>query len=311
MLAGLIVMVTTLGAPVGVPPADAPNIALSTSVVSRVGDQLWSRWSQTPFVINLLTEQGSVMINGPSTTPRPVFLPNVQATTYIGGIPTIVIGEPQFVHAATPARWSVTLLHEHFHQWQDAWPDYHRAVESLGLAHGDVTGRWMVSYPFAYAEPRVNAAYRTMANALADALGVHESGRIRSAITAYLHARDAFKTTLRADDYRYFAFQCWQEGAARYTEIAVARAAAKVHATDPKFLSDEDARALSDDAEAMFAHTVYRLRTAALSQDRRLAFYGVGAGEALLLDVVAPGWQMRYLSPELDLSRFFELALPG
>jgi len=61
----------------------------------------------------------------------------------------------------------------------------------------------------------------------------------------------------------------------------------------------------------MFAHTVYRLRTAALSQDRRLAFYGVGAGEALLLDVVAPGWQMRYLSTELDLSRFFETALPG
>ena len=58
MLAAAVTAVS--GAP---PPADARNIALSMQIVQRVGDALWSGWSTTPFQIDLLTQNGPVLVN--------------------------------------------------------------------------------------------------------------------------------------------------------------------------------------------------------------------------------------------------------
>jgi hypothetical protein len=97
------------------------------------------------------------------------------------------------------------------------------------------------------------------------------------------------------------AFQCWQEGVARYTEIAVARLAEKTHATDPQFLSDDEAAALSQDAGATYARVVKRLDSGSLKDDERDSFYALGAGEAMMLDAVHPGWRLSYLDPRMDL----------
>ena len=42
---------------------------------------------------------------------------------------------------------------------------------------------------------------------------------------AYLEKRKKFRSLLKADEYKYFAFQLWQEGIARYTEIRLAELA--------------------------------------------------------------------------------------
>lgn len=290
------------------PPPDAANIAVSTAIVERVGDSIWPGWAKTPFPIELLTQDGPVLVNVDKPFTPPKFPTDLEATLILDSGPIIVIGEPRFTQAATPVRWSVTLLHEHFHEWQDDWPGYQQAVTALNLAHGDKDGMWMLNYAFPYADPRVDAQYTTMANALADALQAMRTPQFSGDVRRYVEARDAFRQMLSAGDYKYFAFQCWQEGVARYTEIRVAQYAASAHASDPSFLNDAQAAELEQDSARTYVSVVKRLRDVPLATDKRIDFYAVGAGEALLLDQTAPGWQKKYLDPRMDLGALFPRA---
>jgi hypothetical protein len=287
--------------------ADRRNIDLSMRIIARIGDKLWPAWSKTPFDIAVITANGAVLVNVDKPVPVPSVPPSIEATFPLSdGIPTIVIGEPQSTSANTPIRWSVILMHEHFHQWQDSWAEYQTDVKKLNLAPpNDQDGMWMLNYPFPYTRARVDAAYTMMAHALADALTSIGSSAFASRAHSYLVARAAFKQTLEAADYRYFAFQCWQEGVARYTEIAAARLASKEHAQDPSFLSDQESRDLADDATQTYDGVVKRLQTRSLYYDQRIDFYAVGAGEALLLDEIHPGWRQQYLDAHMDLAIFF------
>jgi hypothetical protein len=52
------------GSPKAAPDAgDLTNIDLSMRVVAGVGDSTWPNWSKTPFVVDLLTSNGPVMVN--------------------------------------------------------------------------------------------------------------------------------------------------------------------------------------------------------------------------------------------------------
>lgn len=286
---------------------DRRNIALSTAIVQRVGDRLWPTWSKTPFAIDLLTAGGPVAINFPKPFPAPSFPKQLEATFPLGnGVPTIVIGEPQFTAAKTPIRWSVTLLHEHFHQWQYSWPQYQAGIRALDLApKGSSSGMWMLDYPFPYKDARIDRVYSRLAAGLAAAVQAIGTPHFSAEAAAYVSERKAFKAALKPSDYRYFAFQCWQEGVARYTEIAVARLAAETHARESDFLTQAQADGLAHDSRSTY-HTVLRqLRTASLAQDRRLNFYAVGAAEALVLDRLAAGWRLRYLDKRMDLGDLF------
>lgn len=288
-------------------PEDSRNIALSTSIAQRIGDSIWPDWSKTPFQIDLLTQDGPVLVNVPKPFTPPKFPKDVEATLVLNTGPIIVIGEPKFTQADTPIRWSVILLHEHFHEWQYGWPGYQAAVDGLHLSNDSKSAMWMLNYAFPYADPKVDAAYAAMANALADALEAMRTPQFGDDVNHYLQAREAFVQLLKPNDYKYFAFQCWQEGVARYTEIRVAQYAANAHAADPSFLTDAQAAGLLQDSASTYASVAKRLRKVPLAEDKRVNFYAVGAGEALLLDQVAPGWQQRYLDPRMDLRVFFPL----
>ena len=62
----------------------------------------------------------------------------------------IVIGQAEDTDSKTSTPWLIVLMHEHFHQLQDEQPGFSEAAESLGLAHGDKTGMWMLNYSFTY-----------------------------------------------------------------------------------------------------------------------------------------------------------------
>ena len=298
-------IVAAAGGPAPSPsPADRENIALGMQIATRVGDRLWPQWSQTPFVIDLLTADGPVMVNADTPDPAPAFPTNLEATFPLSnGVPTIVIGEPQFTQAKTPVRWTVTLLHEHFHQWQWKWPAYQSAVKQLALAPpGDNNAMWMLNYPFPYSDPAVDSAYTVMARALSNALKAVGSGAFRRRAATFASARIAFQHALKPADYRYFAFQCWQEGVARYTEIAIARLAASAHRDDPAFLTDVQSHALAADADATYSRLLRRLDGADLKGDERVNFYALGAGEALVLDELHPEWRSQYLDARMDLA---------
>lgn len=301
----IVSVITFAAAMASASPEDLQNVSLSKAIVQRVGDRLWPGWSATRFAIDLLTQDGPVLIDAAQPFTPPKFPRDLEATLILEGTPFIVIGEPKFMQAASPVRWSVTLLHEHFHQWQYSWPAYDASVKALGLARGSQDAMWMLNYAFPYDDVRVDAAYGDLSRALADALEAMQTTGFAGALQRYKTARASFKEILRPEDYRYFAFQCWQEGTARYTEMEIAELAAGEHERDPRFLSDAQAAALEQDAARTYAGVLKRLRTIPLREDKRIDFYAVGAGEALLLDRIAPAWHGRYLNPGMDLSAFF------
>jgi hypothetical protein len=284
-------------------PEDRANIDIAQAVVQRVGDSLWPNWSKTPFVVALVTSSGPVFVNGPTPDPMPSFAPDLEATFPIDGTPTIVIGTPAEVQA-TPVRWQVTLMHEHFHQWQQTWPAYFPDVRDLGLAGDDKTGMWMLNYRFPYQDAATGDAYGRLANRLASAVDAIGKPEFADDAKAYVEARARFRSMLKPNDYRYFAFQCWQEGVARYTEIAVARAAAAEHRRDRGFLSDAQAKAFEDDAAATESRVEHRLRSIPLKEGERSDFYALGAGESLLLDQLDPVWRANYLDARMDLGAY-------
>jgi hypothetical protein len=284
-------------------PQDSANIALATQILNTVGNSIWPNWTSAPFRIDLLTADGPAELNFAKPVPAPSFPPNLEATfPWDDGVPTIVIGQPQFTQAKTPTRWAVTLLHEHFHQWQDAWPQYFSSVAALDLASPGDNGMWMLNYRFPYIDSDVGQSYAAMAQQLRTAIVAPDS----SSTGRFVSTLANFESTLSPKDRTYFNFQCWQEGVARYTEYEVARAAADAHAKNPAFLTNEQASSLNADATATYAGILRELnKSDALLEDKRVAFYAFGAGEAILLDRIDPGWHEKYLDPRLDLSIFF------
>ncbi len=297
--------------------ADTRSVLEARDIARTIGDTLWPNWSKTPFIIDLLTPSYELLL-GTASVPKgftkPVsgavyrkrtFPASLQATfPAFNAVPVIVIGEQPLTASKTPTRWLVTLLHEHFHQWQYSWPAYGDAVDALRLANGDTTGMWMLNYAFPYGSPAIAAHYAGVAARLAVTVKAAGTPRFSVALREYRAARSAWQASLRPNDYRYFAFVCWQEGVARYTEYRAAQVAAYAHAARSTFLTAAQARRLRLDSKETYAGILHELQTASLSKAQRVAFYAFGAGEALLLDRVAPHWHRHYLNARMDLGIF-------
>jgi hypothetical protein len=183
----------------------------------------------------------------------------------------------------------LTLLHEHFHQWQYSQPWYYPGVARLGLSGGDSTGMWMLNYPFPYDSLPVGAAVRRLALSLRSALDP-ESG---SGLQPVLRAREALRAQLSAADYRYLEFQLWQEGVARYVEYRAANlASSRKHTGDFVGLPDYQpyAAAAADRRRGLLRE----LQQTDLQRNRRVSFYPIGAAIALLLDRMGQEWKEAY-----------------
>ncbi len=200
------------------------------------------------------------------------------------GVPTIVVGTP----AATGRNrvdWVVVLVHEHFHQHQQSWPEYAALTLALDLHDGDRTGMWMLNYPFPYDGDEHGQRFARLAEAAAAALAARSTDEFAQARSAWLDARRAFTERLTEADRRYFEFQLWQEGVARFVELEAAIAWSE-HPAD----------------EASVATVLAeQLRSADLSRDRRVAFYPLGAAESYLLTHTDPGWHADYFDGRLAL----------
>jgi hypothetical protein len=279
------------------PRADLARIAEARRLAGQLADSLWPGWGRTAFPILLVGDSAEFLIGHPRPTSdfvalgydavlrseirtRPRGFPPTFLATFpaVGGMPTIVIGSAERT-GKSPAGWVLTLLHEHFHQWQFSRPDYYAGVAALDLAGGDTTGQWMLDYAFPYQSAAVQRAMRGLAVALSRALDVPAATR-GAALTGVRQARDTLRGLLEPADYRYFEFQLWQEGVARYIEYAAAAAAG----------GELDAGA----AGRRPGDLRRELAQIDLERQERTAFYPLGAALALLLDATAPGWKEAY-----------------
>jgi hypothetical protein len=304
----------------GVPTQDRVRIAEAFAVVDELGEKIWRGWSDAPRAVLLVTRDREYLVHHPYPTGdftrvgydsllqsdvytrERVYDPKLLATfPAVAGVPTIVIGQPQNTNASHSTRWVMTLLHEHFHQWQLSQPGYYDAVNGLGLARGDTTGMWMLNYDFPYETREVEVAFSYLCRSAAVAVKTSSEASVRE----YLAAKGRFRQLLDADDYAYFSFQIWQEGIARYTEVRLAESAGVSYRPTHRFESLEDFRPFARDAEETRAHLLSELSRVSLADSRRVAFYHIGAAEALLLDRVNSRWQADYFSRKFFTDNYF------
>ncbi len=127
----------------------------------------------------------------------------------------------------------------------------------------------------------------------------------QASVAEYLAAKGRFRRLLDADDYAYFSFQIWQEGIARYTEVRLAESAGMSYRPTLRFENLEDFRPFARDAEETRTHLLTELLRVSLADSRRVAFYHLGAAEALLLDRVNPQWQADYFNRKFFTDKYF------
>jgi hypothetical protein len=168
---------------------------------------------------------------------------------------------------------------------------------------------WMLNFPFPYDSALVQARFTAFAHSLDTVLTSRSGAELErdslgrdSLAHAVTAARGQLRAAVSAEDDRYLAFQIWQEGVARYTELQVARFAAA-----PGYAPSEAFRALPDYTEyaaaaAAIEHGIRTgLRNVDLGRSKRVAFYPVGAATALVLDAADPGWRVRYFAERFSL----------
>ncbi len=311
------------------PPADANlpipdriRLAEAFRIAQQFQNKVWEGWNKAPFAVLLVNPTGEFLVGHRRPTSdfepfvydtilqtgilyrRGRFPENAVATfPAVGGLPTIVIGQPEAVSKSS-AEWVTSLLHEHFHQLQMSQPDYFAAVDSLDLARGDKTGQWMINYPFPYDSVRIDSAFAELGRLLLEALRTFDAERTVK-VLAYLEARKRFQELLPVADYKYFSFQLWQEGVARYTELKMADLAARLYKPTERFRALLDFTSFGVVADSLRSELVSELADLSLKKIRRIGFYTLGAGEALLLDRVNPAWQKRYFNEKFFLEKYF------
>jgi hypothetical protein len=312
------------GAPPAIPDADRVRIAEAFRLADALGNRVWPGWDKAPFAVLLVTPEHEFLIRHPKPSDDfaplgddPVVKhkvwfrkrrhPTQFLATFpaVGGVPTVVIGQPENTEAKTSTRWVITLLHEHFHQLQYSQLRYYADVEGLGLARGDQTGMWMLNYPFPYTSPEVRDHFAAMCRSLAGALKARPRPDFPDRLASYVEAREKFRSTLKADDYKYFAFQVWQEGAARYTEYRLAELAAAGYEPSEEFRGLRDYTPFGEVARAILSAAEKEMESVRLDQAKRTVVYNFGAAECLVLDRANPGWRKRYFEDKFSLDKHF------
>jgi hypothetical protein len=301
---------------------DRVRLAEAFRIGETLGNQIWAGWNKAPFAVLLVTPETEFLIRHPKPSADFTLIsydPLLQSNVYyrkrtqpqnllatfpiVGGIPTIVIGQAENTAKRTSTPWVVTMLHEHFHQLQYSQPDYYSQVDALGLSRGDQSGMWMLNYPFPYDWPEMKEHFSLLSRLLADALQARNNSEFAAKLSAYRRQRDELEKTLSPDDYRYFSFQMWQEGIARYTEYHIAKLAAGRYRPGKAFRALKDYKPFAEVAEQIKSGILNELTT---GQHKRVAFYALGASEGLLLDRANPRWRQRYFAEKFYLDKYFD-----
>jgi hypothetical protein len=303
---------------------DRVRLAEAFRIGETLGETLWEHWNKAPFAVLLVTPDYEYLIRHPKASAdftligydallksqlyyrKRTHSPTLLATfPAVGGISTIVIGQAENTSAKTSTHWVATILHEHFHQLQNSQPTYYRDVDLLNLARGDQTGMWMLNYPFPYDSPEVKQQFNALSRLLAETLETRRKAEFSARLNTYLKARREFEKRLGEDDYRYFSFQVWQEGMARYTEYRIAELAARTYKPSTAFRALKDYKTFKEVAATIRSGILKELHTLQLGEYQRVAFLPLGAGEGLLLDRNNPVWRQRYFAEKFYVDKYF------
>jgi len=160
---------------------------------------------------------------------------------------------------------------------------------------------WMLNYAFPYDSARVRTRFAALTQQLDSALAATGADERAIRWTTARSARARLRDALAPGDDRYLAFQMWQEGVARYTELAVARFAAEHYTPSAAFAALPDFVPYATVGERIESNVRAGLRGSSLERGNRVAFYPAGAAYALMLDRMAPEWRSHYFDRAMSL----------
>ena len=296
---------------------DGPNVGSAIAEVRHFasfdGERLWHGYGSAPFGFLLVAgDREQLLCQSPApdgfaadgrdeasgctryVRPRSNLPDALLAAMPVFGPPsTIVMGTPRTT-GRSEADWTRTILHEHFHQWQDSLPPFYDRAAALGLSGGDHSGMWMLNYPFPYNDPKVGGAFDEASHALGVAVDARGKSGFRKAFSNYVAARAKLATAAGERNWRYAEFELWKEGVARWTEVQLGK-----RYPDP---------AVSKSAVELERKARSWLDKPDLAAAGREFVYPYGAAEASLLEACWPEWRREYpkllaLGPLLDKAR--------
>jgi hypothetical protein len=299
------------------PQKDAVRVGEFYRLSPLIAAKVWPGWERTPAPVLLITNETEFLFHYPDPPSdfkkvaadvfgRPRQFPANLLATFpaFGPLSVIVIGQAENTNAKTSTPWLITMMHEHFHQFQDDRPGVLEAAKDLGLAHGDTTGMWMLNYPFPYDKPELVRSFASLRDLLLAALSESNEEKFHSMVRQYAAEREKLFAQLAPDDRKYLSFQLWKEGIARYVQVKSAEAAADYKPT-PEYAALADYESFESYAKRARSETLKELKEADLAKWKRVFVYSFGAGEGFLLDRLNPAWKDGYFQHLFTLDPYF------
>jgi hypothetical protein len=301
---------------------DKIRIREAIAISNQFGNTIWHKLNDVPFVILLVADSVEFLINHPSPTAdfkvseydnilqtkilfRPKQFPDWYLATFpaINGINCIVVGTPEKTNKNSTS-WVITLLHEHFHQYEYTDSSYYNSVDKLDLSNGDQTGMWQLNYAFPYEDSLINKEYLQLTTTLFAALSNINNSNFSKQFKQFKIARSLFQKLLKPADYRYFSFQLWQEGIASYTEYKFLQSMANFKVSKemsklPDYVPFKSYKKIFYESQ-MKSLANLRLRT-----EQRVCFYAVGFAEGILLDKLNQKWRQQFLTYKFYLEKYY------
>lgn len=297
---------------------DKIRIKEATTISNKLGDKIWNGINKVPFTVLLVTDSLEFLVNHPYPSEdfklseedkllntkifyRERKFPDWYLATFpaVNGVNCIVVGTPEKTNKNS-TNWVITLLHEHFHQYQFTSKNYYEEVKKLDLSGGDETGMWQLNYPFPYNNSKVVKQFNKYTSALFKAVYNVEKKHFNKDFKNYLKERLKFKKILKPEDYRYFSFQIWQEGIARYTEYRFLQELEN-YIPSNEIEQLKDFVSFKDFKNKFYLSELKSLSTSKLEKDKRISFYAIGLAEGILLDKQKPNWQEKYNTEKFNI----------
>jgi len=163
---------------------DKIRIREAINISKQMGEKIWNGINKVPFVILLVTDSLEFLVNHPYPSDdfklseddkilntkilyRKRLFPDFYLATFpaVNGVNCIVVGTPEKTNKNS-SDWTITLLHEHFHQYQFTSQHYYDKVNALDLSGDDETGMWQLNYAFPYDNSNVIEQFKKYTSAL-------------------------------------------------------------------------------------------------------------------------------------------------
>ena len=325
-LLAFVVFFTTLASVAQTKPSmryeDKIRIKEARTIEKKFGEQLWKGYTKSPIAIILIDNDYEYLIDHPNPSKDFLFLEKdsllgvnihyrkqqfnkAYLATFpaVNGIPCIVVGIPENSNR-TSTEWIITILHERFHQYQQNTKNYYKESMDLGLSNGDQSGMWQLNYPFPYEDKATISAYKSYTIALKKAIEMLQNKNFDIYFNQFRKAREKFKNSLKENDYKFFSFQLYQEGIARYTEYGFLDLM-KDYSPSKEVQKIKDFTSFKEYKQSFYKKRINNVIAMQLQTSKRVCFYDLGFAEALLINKVNPNWRDQYLLDKFDISMFY------